>query len=81
MIPNMLINKTELIGECHIFTGYKDRDGYGIIAIGGKNYRAHRYSYEIYNGEIPRNCVIHHTCATALALIHTTCKRFRHNPM
>jgi len=63
MIPNMLLNKTELINECHIFTGCKDRDGYGIISIGGKNYRAHRYSYEIYNGEIPRNCVIHHTCS------------------
>lgn len=63
MIPNLLINKTELVGDCHIFTGCKDRDGYGIISIGGKNYRAHRYSYEIYNGEIPRNCVVHHTCS------------------
>ena len=64
MIPNLLMNKTQLAGDCHIFTGCKDRDGYGVLYVAGKNLRAHRYSYEIYNGEIPRNCVVHHTCNT-----------------
>jgi hypothetical protein len=59
---NHLINKTVLQNECHIFIGYKDRDGYGILSVAGKNVRAHRYAYEIYNGQLPKNCVIHHTC-------------------
>lgn len=62
MKPNYLNNKIVLEKECHIFTGAKDRDGYGIMTIAGKTYRTHRYAYEIYNGEIPKNCVIHHTC-------------------
>ena len=62
MKTNLLQNKTELIDDCHIFIGCKDRDGYGLININGKTTRAHRYSYEIYNGELPKNCVIHHTC-------------------
>jgi hypothetical protein len=62
MMPNLLINKTELVNDCHIFTGCKDRDGYGMLNVSGKTFRAHRYAYEIYNGELPRNCVVHHTC-------------------
>ncbi len=62
MKTNLLQNKTELIDDCHIFIGCKDRDGYGLININGKTTRAHRYSYEIYNGQLPKNCVIHHTC-------------------
>lgn len=62
MKTNLLQNKTELVDDCHLFIGCKDRDGYGLININGKTTRAHRYSYEIYNGDLPKNCVIHHTC-------------------
>ncbi len=36
--------------------------GYGYLSIKGKSYRAHRYSYKIYNGEIPDGLVVCHKC-------------------
>jgi hypothetical protein len=39
----------------------KDDDGYGLITINSKPYRAHRLSWEIYHGNIPAGmCVLHH---------------------
>lgn len=47
---------------CHIWTGYTDEDGYGVISANGKNQRAHRVSYVFSNGEIPEGLQIRHTC-------------------
>jgi hypothetical protein len=49
------VNKTE---SCWIFTGWKDRDGYGIFS-NGKQYRAHRYSAEQSGMDIKGKVVCH----------------------
>ena len=37
-------------GECLVWTGNKGRDGYGVMSIGRKQYRAHRVAYAVANG-------------------------------
>jgi hypothetical protein len=38
------------------------RDGYGGIRRGGKEIKAHRASYTIFNGEIPEGMYVLHKC-------------------
>jgi len=46
---------------CWIWTGAKNRDGYGEIKVGKSNLRAHRLSYAMINGD-PAELVIDHLC-------------------
>jgi hypothetical protein len=48
------------------WTGYRDRDGYGVFTVAGKNgqrvkFRAHRVAWAIANRRQPAG-VIRHTC-------------------
>ncbi len=36
--------------------------GYGQFNFKGKSRKAHRVSYEMFNGEIPKGLQVHHTC-------------------
>lgn len=46
---------------CWQWIGTTNKYGYGIICVDYKFKRAHRYSWEIHNGEIPKGlCVCHH---------------------
>lgn len=47
---------------CWNWTGYKNPQGYGRVRWRGKLLRAHRWSYEYYNGPIQEGLVICHTC-------------------
>ena len=73
---NRFWSKVDKSGGCWIWTAAKDRKGYGKFSIGpGKTkdgtrrngmVSAHRYSYEMANGPIPKHpsfhgfCVLHH---------------------
>jgi hypothetical protein len=49
--------------ECWEWQAKAQTDGYGVIAIGGRNGKhvlAHRYSYELANGPIPDNKEAYH---------------------
>jgi len=48
--------------NCWIWTGTKQRGGYGHFRIKGKDYTAHRYAYQLANGPIPPKMEIMHTC-------------------
>ena len=50
------------IDECWIWTGRKDKDGYGSIRDGKLNRRAHRVSYELNIASIPNGKMIRHSC-------------------
>src|SRR5262249_41065983 len=56
------VNRTE---TCWLWTGCKNRYGYGKFNAGAKtrpNIRAHRYAYEIFIGKIPDGLTIDHLC-------------------
>lgn len=47
---------------CWEWNGALRADGYGILKIKGRCDGAHRYSYEIHKGEIPKGLLVCHTC-------------------
>ncbi len=47
---------------CWIWMGRLDKYGYGAINWNGKEYKAHRLSYQHFEGEIPLNHGICHKC-------------------
>lgn len=51
-------------GGCWTWTGGKDQDGYGRMAIGHRRVPAHRVSYIVEHGSIPRGLHILHRCDT-----------------
>lgn len=46
---------------CWNWIGSKN-DGYGQIGLGSKLLRAHRFSYQLHNGEIPKGMFVCHKC-------------------
>lgn len=49
--------------ECWEWLGTKhDKFGYGSFSIGNKDFRAHRVSYMIFNGRIPKDKLVLHAC-------------------
>lgn len=53
------VNKTD---TCWLWTASCGEYGYGQYGTGGKNYRAHRYAYEMTYGKIPDDMVLDHLC-------------------
>lgn len=53
---------TKREGDCLLWTGSKSRDGYGVLTIGRRQHRAHRVSYEYFNGPIPNGMLVCHRC-------------------
>ena len=54
-----LVNKSD---GCWLWTGSKDRAGYGEFPYQGKNWRAHRLSYVFANGLIADDVLVCHKC-------------------
>lgn len=54
--------KVEKGEHCWIFTGCKDKWGYGQHGIKARRIQAHRYSYALANGPIPAGKLIMHSC-------------------
>ena len=48
--------------ECWEWRGSPDKDGYGKIMVRGKNWRAHRWVYEMRIGPIKPGLVLDHLC-------------------
>lgn len=54
------VDKTQ---ECWIWTGYLDRDGYGLfVQESGKTKRSHRVAYELTNGPLLKGKSLDHLC-------------------
>lgn len=48
--------------ECWEWQASKNKDGYGQVTINYKVYRAHRVSWELFNGEMPPDMEVMHKC-------------------
>jgi len=49
--------------ECWEWTAYRERDGYGWFGVMGRNHGAHRVSYALTSGAIPKGMQIDHICS------------------
>lgn len=56
---NSKIEKLE--SGCWVYTGYKNPKGYGVFKSTISNL-AHRFSWIMHNGEIPKGLLVCHTC-------------------
>lgn len=54
--------KVDKSGDCWLWTGYKQPDGYGQLRANGKFYNSHKFSYEMANGPIPKSLEVMHSC-------------------
>lgn len=52
--------RTEWRGDCLIWTGTKNDNGYGQIQVDGRHYKAHRYAWERVNGPVPEGLFVDH---------------------
>lgn len=52
----------EVVGDCYLWKGWLDRDGYGSFFFRRKSRRAHRVAYFMKNGPIPDKMVVDHLC-------------------
>ena len=61
--PEAIIrNRTEKVGLCWIWTGFKNNSGYGQTSFKGKSWRAHRLLYYLFKGPIANGMTIDHLC-------------------
>ena len=58
-IEDRFFSKVNYSDNCWNWTGYTDR--YGVFKVGRATKKAHRWSYEYFIEEIPKDmCVLHH---------------------
>ena len=63
--------KVDKSGDCWLWTGGQNLQGYGVISKGGHVSRkmlAHRLAYELANGPIPEGVNVLHRCDTPLCV-------------
>ena len=49
-------------GECILWTGYRDKDGYGYMKWRRRLIGVHRLMYQYHHGPIPPGLEVDHTC-------------------
>jgi hypothetical protein len=54
--------------SCWEWTGGKDSDGYGRVKYEGKRQQAHKLSYIIHFGEVPKGLIVARTCNNKLCV-------------
>jgi len=52
----------EQFSKCWLWTGSKDKDGYGRLRFQKKTIRANRLSFRIFKGDIPQGKLVCHHC-------------------
>lgn len=60
---------SEQDGECRIWTGATNNQGYGVISMFGRPHGAHRVVWQLANGPIPDDADIHHSCKRRLCVL------------
>jgi hypothetical protein len=57
-------SKVKIVNGCWLWQDALYPDGYGVFHIDGKNYRAHRISFEFFVSKIPEGMCVCHRCDT-----------------
>ena len=53
---------------CWLWTSPVNADGYGSFSVNKRSYKAHRFSYESYVGDIPKHLQLDHLCKTTICV-------------
>ena len=61
-------SNVERVGDCWVWRGCAGKDGYGVITIGRRQYRAHRIAYELFHGQEANGLLVCHSCDTPLCV-------------
>lgn len=64
-VADRLAKRSRREGECLVFTGPRDRCGYGFLTVGNRKQGTHRLSYREHVGPIPDGMVVRHKCDNA----------------
>ncbi len=62
------LSKIRKLNNCWVWQGTKSKNGYGLFRLYNKNILAHRLSYELFVGEIPKNLQTDHLCRNRLCV-------------
>lgn len=54
--------RTRPSGDCVLWTGAQNGVGYGVVSVERRNVLAHRFAYELENGDIPAGQDLDHLC-------------------
>lgn len=69
LLKARLFNKCRMSDTgCWLWTGTTDGNGYGMVSFRSKDRRAHRVSYELFKGPIPKGLHVLHRCDTPLCV-------------
>lgn len=60
--PERFTKRLRREGECVVWTGWRERNGYGRIRVFGEKWSTHRLSYSLSKGEIPDGLYVMHQC-------------------
>ena len=56
------LSKLDRSGDCWLWTGSLDKDGYGKTSINYKHWKTHRASWNYFVGPIPEGMSVLHKC-------------------
>lgn len=63
-LPERILSKIEpdLETGCWLWTAFRNKGGYGMTSLNGKQGTVHRIIYEAINGPVPWGLVVDHIC-------------------
>ena len=66
-VRDRILSNVEIVGECWMWQGAKNENGYPYISVKRRTRRAHRVAYIAWKGEVPGEMPLDHTCHSASA--------------
>ena len=61
-LPQRLLERTKVVGDCLVWQGAANASGYGFISINAKLFRVHRLAWQLSYGDIPTGLDVLHKC-------------------